>query len=890
MTNLRSLAALCGSLFLLVVVQQASSAPIQTQPVQSGASRGSVSSSTTAPLASAEKAASAGTDADLGSLAHEQAVMKSSYCADCHPAEYAEHEQTTHGRAFTDEEARLATGRFSQADCIICHTPRPIFESGIGNNPIRRHFDLEEGNSCMTCHWKEGQDYSRFTGGTECKSAFDPRVGEVEACASCHRNHGTPFQWAEAKNGRLAGNVCIDCHMPEVERAVAVGGPVRSVRSHLFPASRSETQLRRAYDYSARLDGNEVVVTITNKGAGHNFPTELKQRSIESLVVVKDESGKEIGRSRMTFRDPYKRPYGLTLPVNTQIPSGESREHRVPIGVANGTVLCDLHYKLYYPIEDFHPDLARRLESRVLPFSNLEPSTKPIESEPEVRVQTPENIPPELAGPANLVDYAHPPIGTVDVDVPKGSAPEDIEQLIALFQFPVPQANVEARKQLVKIGLPAVPALIEGMGSWDNKTFNQSMAVLEKIGAPAVPAVVEALESEQLYVRLHACDMLGRMALPAEQVAEPLKVSLERPNALDRSAAASAVGECGVTARVPELRKRLLEDRDPDVVRACARALAQLGAHEAVADLRAAFERFDWPETRRDLADALARLGDPSGIPTLIRSLDLDDDLVRESCFETLFDATGKHFGYQPLAPRDERLAAISQFERWWTREGGPQALRKPIAVPLKIRMEVHQIVLTIGGTDGTIVPGDDQALYARLLEIGVPAVPGLARVALKFPSGFSEKRIFACRALGEIGHQDAVPALMWALRDPVVATAAWACDALAKIGDEAALPAVQRYYAALIALASTNRWPDAAGSRESLIAQAAVTRFKLGDEDAEQDLIASVLAEDMTARQVACAALRSRYGTQFEIDPAAPLEARRAAIIRWQGEESGSR
>ena len=33
------------------------------------------------------------------------AVMKSSFCATCHPADYAEHMQNTHGLAFVDEEA-----------------------------------------------------------------------------------------------------------------------------------------------------------------------------------------------------------------------------------------------------------------------------------------------------------------------------------------------------------------------------------------------------------------------------------------------------------------------------------------------------------------------------------------------------------------------------------------------------------------------------------------------------------------------------------------------------------------------------------------------------------------------------------------------------------------
>ena len=63
-------------------------------------------------------------------------AMRSGMCKDCHPAEYAEHEQSTHGRAFTDEEVRLATARFSHQDCIICHTPRPIFETGVDRKSV----------------------------------------------------------------------------------------------------------------------------------------------------------------------------------------------------------------------------------------------------------------------------------------------------------------------------------------------------------------------------------------------------------------------------------------------------------------------------------------------------------------------------------------------------------------------------------------------------------------------------------------------------------------------------------------------------------------------------------------------------------------------------------
>ena len=184
--------------------------------------------------------------------------------------------------------------------------------------------------------------------------------------------------------------------------------------------------MNRAYAYEAKLDGNAVLVTIRNKGAGHNFPTELKQRSVESLVVVKDLAGHEIARSRMVFRDPYKRPYGLELPVNTQIPGGEERTHRVPIGVEAGTVETTLFFKLYYPIDDFHPDMSRVLESRCLPFAGLTPSTEAVVGEPEVVVKTPENISPEVASVANLVDYDRPKIGTVAVEIPSGDTSADI--------------------------------------------------------------------------------------------------------------------------------------------------------------------------------------------------------------------------------------------------------------------------------------------------------------------------------------------------------------------------------------------------------------------------------------------------------------------------------
>ena len=113
----------------------------------------------------------------------------------------------TCGRAFTDEEVRLATGRFAHGDCIRCHTPRPIFETGIGMNPIRRYHNLEEGNTCMTCHWQEGVDYAAVIAGFAtagaCREADTAEAGEVRAI------YVAPDRWCQGI-GHMLLEVCVE--------------------------------------------------------------------------------------------------------------------------------------------------------------------------------------------------------------------------------------------------------------------------------------------------------------------------------------------------------------------------------------------------------------------------------------------------------------------------------------------------------------------------------------------------------------------------------------------------------------------------------------------------------------------------------------------------------
>lgn len=831
--------------------------------------------------ATAAQAATAGTPATPAAPAHD--VMESAFCARCHVDQFAEHEQSTHGRAFTDEEVRLATARFAHQDCIICHTPRPIFETGVGMNPKRRFHGLEEGNTCMTCHFRPDVDYSKFQGGAECKDAFHPDVGTVEACASCHRNHGTPYQWEKSPLGKAAGNECVDCHMEEIERPISLGGPVVMTRSHVFPGARDVAHVNRAYAYGAAIDGDHVVVTIKNKGAGHNFPTELKQRSVESLVVVRDESGAEIARSRMVFRDPYKRPYGLELPVNTQIPSGETRVHRVPIGARAGVIETTLYFKLYFPIDDHHPDMSRVLESRTLPFSGIEPSTAAVTSDPEVVGQAPEGIDPEVASIANLVDYARLPIGQSAVDIPTGGTPADIAKLIELFQFPVPEANGKARAALTKIGAPAVPALIDALGSWDNKTFNQSMVVLEQIGEPARAALLAATADSRLYVRLHSREVLVRLGWDEPEVGQAVAAGLALEGALDRAGSARAIGHLHVTGHEARLRE-LLSDADPDVVREAALALGHLGDREAIPQLLAALERAKYEETRHDLARALSWLGDPSGVQVLITGLDHRDDLIREACFEAFFEVTGQHLGYEPLAPRPERLDAITRLQRWWSTQGGAEALIAPDERrDRRIETKAWRLINDLGGNDLAVsTPEKDRALEQQILELGPAAVPALIK-ALKYPPGFADKRSAVLRLIARTGDPRAAPALCDALRDPVVSVAAWAAFALEAVKDPQTLPALRRHEQRLRRLIELKALPSGAGSPDQLLLQVSRTRLALEDEGARETLVALLLSNDVAIREAAIAALGRYYGDDKGYDPNAEPVARLEAAARWR-------
>jgi HEAT repeat protein len=161
---------------------------------------------------------------------------------------------------------------------------------------------------------------------------------------------------------------------------------------------------------------------------------------------------------------------------------------------------------------------------------------------------------------------------------------------------------------------------------------------------------------------------------------------------------------------------------------------------------------------------------------------------------------------------------------------------------------------------------------------MGTDAVPALIE-GLTFPSGYSQKRALVCEILSRIGARDAVPALVAALRDPVLPVSEWACLALESAGDPDALPALSRYERRVLALEAN---PTQAADADRLLARVARTSLMLGDESARGRLVSLLHSRDRTARELAIRALEDRFGDRLGYDPDASDEDRAKAVERW--------
>ncbi|MBN1419952.1 MAG: hypothetical protein JXP34_14320 [Planctomycetes bacterium] len=270
-------------------------------------------------------------------------------CQPCHREIFDEWMEDEHARAWFN--APLLPKDPTRTECNNCHAPSPILEVGLDALPRIRADRFEEGVGCLECHRAGDRVEGPLRAGeAPCRPAANPVFHESAICKPCHAPHGSYGEW-RASEFAAKGIPCQGCHMPIVDAPVVTDGePVRR-RSHRMRSQRDPEFLGRAVAADARLlPSGELLVEITNAGAGHNVPGEISNRELFLRATILDAKGEIVREHRESFA-PVPRAQRATEP-STQLRPGQTAAFRYDAGGGADRVRVSLRYKLLRFIPD----------------------------------------------------------------------------------------------------------------------------------------------------------------------------------------------------------------------------------------------------------------------------------------------------------------------------------------------------------------------------------------------------------------------------------------------------------------------------------------------------------------------------------------------------------
>ncbi|MFA4016647.1 MAG: hypothetical protein RUDDFDWM_001757 [Candidatus Fervidibacterota bacterium] len=201
-------------------------------------------------------------------------------CQICHKQHADEWLKSAHARAWISELFKEMSNEYEREECLHCHAPERLLDTGYGNEPKLRERTREGGVDCATCH---ADIKGAMHGPYEIEREFHENVrsdklGTVEMCASCHAKFGTVEEFKKSKWGSDP-TACVDCHMSKVERAIAEIAtvekkyPVRVSRRHTFSSVEDLEFVRQAIKLEASAENGKLTVTLSSVQVGHKFPT-----------------------------------------------------------------------------------------------------------------------------------------------------------------------------------------------------------------------------------------------------------------------------------------------------------------------------------------------------------------------------------------------------------------------------------------------------------------------------------------------------------------------------------------------------------------------------------------------------------------------------------------
>ncbi|ULA65971.1 MAG: MULTIHEMECYTC domain-containing protein [Nitrospira sp.] len=252
--------------------------------------------------------------------------LRAESCGTCHKAIYDEWKTSIHSQAYKDPffHAYWTKDKHTWV-CLNCHTPlenqQPTLIKDIPRDRVERavqepnpHFDAEyqsEGVTCAACHVRDGVILGPFDDAVAPHpTKYDPDFRTTKLCYRCHSVVGGPAQfynggpcgtYPEYESGywmKERGFICQSCHMPEIERPVAIGGPTRRGRQHLWRGGHDPEMVKRAVDIKVVAEPTEpkpgekvkVTLTLVNAGAGHKLPTGDPDRHFTVEFSVEDQN------------------------------------------------------------------------------------------------------------------------------------------------------------------------------------------------------------------------------------------------------------------------------------------------------------------------------------------------------------------------------------------------------------------------------------------------------------------------------------------------------------------------------------------------------------------------------------------------------------------------
>ena len=254
--------------------------------------------------------------------------LRAESCGTCHKEIYEEWKASIHAQAYQDPFFHAYWTKDKHVwVCLNCHTPlenqQPTLIKEIPRQRVEKapqtpnpNYDPEyqtEGVTCAACHVRDGVILGPFDDSVAPHpTKFDPTFRTTQLCYRCHNVIAGPAQfynvgpcgtYAEYEGKffmKERGMICQSCHMPEVERPVTAGGPIRQGRQHLWRGGHDPEMIKRAVAVQVAADpsmpkaGDELRVTLTliNAGAGHKLPTGDPDRHFTVEFSVEDQDQK----------------------------------------------------------------------------------------------------------------------------------------------------------------------------------------------------------------------------------------------------------------------------------------------------------------------------------------------------------------------------------------------------------------------------------------------------------------------------------------------------------------------------------------------------------------------------------------------------------------------